>query len=135
MVCHYRHRGCMILPCILGRYYFSILTPLHPNLIFISERTKLSQKKKLEHVSCFQFGWGKIAAKRAGVLCRIWYVTRGISWLLRSPLVRKSSMFHISSSGRTKLSQNKKAAVLCRIWCVTRGKKKRRCFVLRMGCH
>ena len=49
----------------------------------------------------------KITANRAAVLCRIWYVTRGISSLLCSSLVRKSSMFLISNSERTKLSQNK----------------------------
>ena len=117
--------GCLVglagiyLPLYLGRYYFSIPAPLQLNLIFSSERTKLSQKKTTSNgmslgasLGCFVEFAGiyfseKITAKRAAVLCRIWYVTRGISSLLCSSLVRKSSMFYISSWERTKLSQNK----------------------------
>jgi hypothetical protein len=35
--------------------------------------------KEVKHVSNFRFGKDKIIEKKAAVLCRIWYVTRGIS--------------------------------------------------------
>jgi hypothetical protein len=39
--------------------------------------------KEVDHVSYFLFGKDQIIAKKkTAVLCLIWYVTRGISWLL-----------------------------------------------------